>query len=442
MKTVWEEFGFSGNPYFTTPLEVNERHYQLFTAREKESAAFLTMMDATDGAFVVVSGDIGIGKTSFVNAQQHLLASGKAGWGQTLVPCVRATTLQSNETATALAQRIVHDAVQNIVAYCRNNRKAVPKECAVVRDWLSYKPSRTGYQLTLGPIGVGVSTFLPPVADATILTWRDILEVLADQVREELDAAGLIVFLDNAETLPVSALAALLMDYRDHFLSIKGVWWVLIGQTGLYKRLDSIDRRVSQRISGRGVELSHLSADAFHEAIRRRVQAFRKRDDADSPLSLPIHDLLFQASYGEVRFVFDVGNSLVQRIIEEIRVAVAGELRDVVSPVVLQRELNRALMAALIDNRIPDDLAKSVLARIADEHMSDQSDQVRRRLGMFGTDRVSRNDFARFGFQTPDDFEAECERLRHDGFLGRTPGITDHHYSLKGYAWLWRNLLQ
>jgi hypothetical protein len=441
MKSMWTQFGFSKTPYRTTPLEASAEDFELFTGRVGgESAEILTAMDTTDGSVVVVSGDVGIGKTSFVNIQQHLLATEAAIWGPELIPCIQMTPLTMEDSITTLARRIVEDAVLNIEAYCSQHKKRVPTECKTVRDWLSHRPTKVGFQLTLGLAGAGYQVSLPPVGDATLATWRNILHAIAIEVREILKVDGFTVCLDNAETLTYVELVRLLMSYRDTLFVIKGVWWIIIGPSELYKQIDALDRRVSQRISGSGVELSHLSIDEFHDLINRRVKVYRKRDDAVSPLSKNLHDLLFQAACGEVRFVLDTADKLVQKIVKNVRTDAMQRMpAKAASHEVLERVMTEALKAKLIDNQIPDELALRILKEMVQEAMSAlrKTPDGAARLQTIGNGSITKNDHARFGFASPDEFLATfLETLRLQGLLGRQAGATMHSYRLKGFAWL------
>ncbi|MGH8564004.1 MAG: hypothetical protein ACREXW_07885 [Gammaproteobacteria bacterium] len=443
MKSMWEEFGFTQTPYRVTPLEANAADFDLFTSRDREGDKFQTMMDSSEGAFVVVSGDIGIGKTSFVNIQQHVLGADMAGWGQKLAPCLRITPLTIADDPTLLARRIVHDAVQNIEYYCARNVIRVPRTCETIRDWLSFRASPSGYQLTLGLLGVGQNWSLPPVGDATLETWRDVLEAMAGEVRKEMRVSGFIVCLDNAETLTQSQLTSVLMSYRDTLFSIKGIWWVLIGQSRLYEQIDAIDRRVSQRISGNGVELSHLDVQQFQDAIERRVRAYRNREDAVSPLSMKLHDLLFQAACGEVRFVFDTANTLVTEIVTSVRASAKSELVGLASSTVLERALTAALKELLIDRQIPDDLAITTLKKITTDATADirKSPRTVELLQLIGEDAVTKGDYGRFSFGSPGEFLTDyLEPLHARGVLGCPPREGEPSYRLKGFAWLLRKL--
>ena len=441
---MWDVFGFAQSPYRVTPLAANDRDMELFTSRSRgESAEFLSMMSDDERSVVILSGDIGIGKTSFFNIQQYLLVSGKAGWCPKLIPCSRLTSLMAKDEPNSLARRIVYDAVQNIQAYCDSTKQTVQPECQAVSDWMSHRPKPAGWQISAGVLGAGRQVQLPPVGDTTLETWRTILEALAYEARRSLGVKGFIVCLDNAETLSQSELAQLAMSYRDTLFTIEGIWWVLIGQSGLYRQIDQIDRRVSQRISGSGVELSHFTLEEFHKMIEQRVQVYKHRDDAKSPLSKHIHDLLFQASCGEIRFVFDTANTLVKKTEARVRLQASGNLpENMASPEVLQRLLTETLQKELIDRQIPDQWAIPVLGSMSEQAITDLHEAASTRdiLEKFGDDTIRKDAFERFGFVSAEEFVTGfLEPLRSRGFLGRV-GAAEGEYRLKSFAWLARQL--
>lgn len=441
MTTIWTEFGFSQTPYRTTPLAPNDFDYELFTSRARgESASFLTAMDSNSGSFVIVSGDVGIGKTSFVNIQQHLLANGGAEFGPTLIPCFTSTPLGQEDTPVALARRFVHEAISNIERYCGQTNQSVPTACAKVREWMfSHKPMTSGYQITVGPLGIGRSVVVPPAVDATLETWRDVLQLLATETREHLSVEGFVVCMENAENCEIHDLAKLLMGYRDVLFVIEGIWWILIGPSHLYEQLTIADRRVSQRIKGSGIEMSHFTIEEFHDLIERRVKKYRKTETAVSPLSKNIHDLLFRASKGEVRFTLDAASTLVDTIVMKVREEVQKDHLRPVAPQVARAMLSKVLQKELIDKQIPDTLAKRVLSaevrKYVEQHR--KTSNFFEKIKCFASGSLTENDFEQVGYDKADRFRDEfLERFRAEGLLFRESREGQHRYSLKGFAWL------
>ena len=118
MKDFWHSFGFTGNPYQSSPLLPTAEDYELFIGRDDLGAEFRTQIECNDGCVAVLSGDVGVGKTSFFNAQQYLLYTRKGGFGPPLVPALYLTPLAGNDSPRDLARRVVHNAVKSMEKFC------------------------------------------------------------------------------------------------------------------------------------------------------------------------------------------------------------------------------------------------------------------------------------------------------------------------------------
>ncbi|MFQ6041985.1 MAG: hypothetical protein ACE5PV_14095, partial [Candidatus Poribacteria bacterium] len=70
--TIWESMGFKDNPYDARYLQPTEEDFRLFVGREDETIQFRTTTSNRRGMTIIVEGDVGVGKTSFVNAQQYI----------------------------------------------------------------------------------------------------------------------------------------------------------------------------------------------------------------------------------------------------------------------------------------------------------------------------------------------------------------------------------
>jgi hypothetical protein len=374
-----------------------------------------------------------------------MLAIGQGGWSRKLLPCVRPTDLRQEDSPISHARRIVHNAVDSIASYCLQVGKSVPDECTIIQDWLSHRPSTTGYQLVLGLAGFGRSVSLPPVGDAILETWRDVLEALSREVRSKVGVDGFVVCLDNAETLTQLNLSTLLMAYRDSLFIIPGIWWIVIGQSELYKQIESNDPRVSERVTD-GIELSHLTVQEFQDLIDKRVRLYRKKEGAVSPLSQNVHDRLFKASCGEIRFVLATAEKLFIRVVKIVREMASKNLPLDAAPAVRDKRLEKALTELLVDSRIPDQLAFKIL----EAETRDRIDSLHKFPGIvetlqkIDTGSVRSTDYGAFGFESADKFTEEMlEPLRNQGLLGRQAERDGHSYYLKGFAFLARefNLL-
>ena len=155
-----------------------------------------------------------------------------------------------------------------------------------------------------------------PLADVPLDTLMSKLEMLAISCRG-LGFRGLLIAIDNIEMIDSGDIVSLLNKYRDTLFSIRGIWWVLIGQRGLYDLIQAEAPRVSQKIKGTETTLEGLSWSDFHLAVEARKDAFKTRPDAMAPIGDNLLRMLFDASAGEIRYVFQMADSIVTDAIAE-----------------------------------------------------------------------------------------------------------------------------
>ena len=70
---VWQHFGFRSNPLDPRPLSVSHQDRELMVGRDQENRKFAAL-SSNDHGVIIVEGNIGVGKTSFVNAAQYDLS--------------------------------------------------------------------------------------------------------------------------------------------------------------------------------------------------------------------------------------------------------------------------------------------------------------------------------------------------------------------------------
>jgi ATP-dependent Clp protease ATP-binding subunit ClpA len=73
---LWNDLGFNDDVFFVRPLAATAHDVRMFVGRESETALFLAGLARSTRGLLVVGGDTGVGKTSFVNMQQHMSYAG------------------------------------------------------------------------------------------------------------------------------------------------------------------------------------------------------------------------------------------------------------------------------------------------------------------------------------------------------------------------------
>ncbi|HEX5754271.1 MAG TPA: hypothetical protein VFZ09_49265 [Archangium sp.] len=324
MQSLWNILGFRENPYFATPLTISREGVDLFVGRGAEIRRLLGKWDSSTGATTVIGGNIGTGKTSFLNVCQYLCLMGKREFDLAfdpplIMPCVKTVQLEEKIEEHNLLGRFIRSAINSVRWSCSLLGEPVPPVVTETADWMdslnqSESTSKGGGGTVLG-VG-GSATFSVSVAKRKLEDFSpdslvDRLAALADSARLIRNYRGIVMAIDNIEMVDSDEVIKLLNKYRDTLFAMRSVWWVLIGQRGLYDLIDAEAPRVTQRIKGTETTLEGLSWDDFNLATQARLNFYRLRDDAVAPIGEELLRVLFDASSGEIRYVFKVADEII-----------------------------------------------------------------------------------------------------------------------------------
>jgi hypothetical protein len=324
----------------------------------------------------------------------------------------------------------------------------LPTETAKVHKWMSGSGSGSGFEVGVQILGcggnLGRQVSLPNLNDATFERLQDVITCVVFEVINCLKLHGAFCVLDNVENLSDQELADMLMTFRDTLFSIPGMWWIIIGQSGLYSLIQTQDPRVSERISGTGLELRPLAKEELHDAIERRVKRFHKTADGKAPLPSETHDHLYEASRGEIRFVFKYSNSICARFIKEIRVRVLESVRKenpgstaaemALTTALLDKEMGKAL----IHRVMPAAIAEAQLRQIVEDEirgikLKPHDAQILSWIGQHSGAHAK--DFKEFGLKSMQDFSSNYLAKFHKlHLLNRQQEGRGVLYTLRGIA--------
>lgn len=443
---MWESLGFRESPYNTNPLKPRSEDLELLVGRDNEATELCTILESSRHGILVLSGTPGVGKTSFFNVQQYRLENGLAPFGPSILAARNVCPVQPADDVRAIALRALDSLQRSIVAYCQENNFQIPSETKKVGKWISGASTSLEIGVTVGGIGgtVGRSVTLPPVADATFESISDAICALSGEVGTYFHKDSAVIALDNVENLNEETLGNILISFRDTLFSVPNLWWVLIGQSGLGSLIQSLDSRVFERTAGSGIEIKPLELGELHEAISLRVKRFHKSGNGAAPLSKRMHERLFEASYGEMRFVLKYSNSICTKYVETTRSAVMSSepIRSMQqSPgfkTAFTKALNQVIATQLINKQIPDLTADGHLRKIVEGELSgyqlrQKEKEVLRTIGQRGKARAS--DWREFSFKSMQDFSSNyLSRLYQQNLLVRKQEGRAVNYRLRGVA--------
>jgi hypothetical protein len=225
------------------------------------------------------------------------------------------------------------------------------------------------------------------------------------------------------------------MTFRDTLFTIPGLWWVLIGQSGLSSLVQQLDKRVSDRLIGPGLELKPLSAEELDQAINLRVTRFHESLAGKAPLTKEIHRRLYDVSQGEIRFVFKYSHSICVQFVSNIRKVISDKKIKLSDEI-----LNRAIGDAMIKDQISVPYVGSILRDIIQSdveglQLRHKDKAVLKKIGEKNGARAK--DYAEYGLKSGQDFSSNyLTRFYESNLLFRIQEGRSVVYKLRGIALL------
>ena len=444
---MWASLGFRESPYNTYPLLPRPEDLDLLVGRDSEATELCTQLGSASSGVLILSGTPGVGKTSFFNVQQYRLENDLAPFGPKLLSARTLCPVQPTDDLRKLALRAVDSLYRSVDAWCTLNSKPVPKQVKEIGGWIS-RTGSSGFSLGISILGCGGSfgrtAQLPKASDASFEAIADALAAISSEVVTTLGFQASVVALDNLENYSDEQLGSMLISFRDTLFSTPNVWWVLIGQSGLGSLIQSLDPRVFERTTGSGIEIKPIQIEELHEAIAIRVSKFHRSKGGKSPLTEETHKRLYEASFGEMRFVFKYSNSICTKFVEKMRdqvlntPAMKAKQNKPEFKKSFETALNSFIGTILINSQMSHQQASGYLRAIVENelkgyYLKPKELEVLEAIGKAGQARAS--DFKGFPVRSMQDFSSNYLTKLHDqSLLTRKQEGRAVNYQLRGVA--------
>jgi len=304
---LWQELGFRENPYSTDPVPPDDDGVQLLVGREKELQR-LTRNLTSSNNHTTIEGLNGVGKTSLVGVatyklfREHQHSATKTAL---FIPVRNPFQISASETPETFSDKFMITLAREIAA----RRELLDQHQSGLRNltdldrWLN-NPLLHGGGGGVSILGLGANLTLTSSANTGQGFTRGGVEA---HLREILKAVfptkasgGFVCILDNLELLDTSARArATLEALRDGVLSFPGVRWVLCGAKGIVRSVVSTPR-LQGKLS-EPLELAPLTAENVQRAIQKRLELFKLRTDAYTPIDVDGFQRVYDISHHNLR---------------------------------------------------------------------------------------------------------------------------------------------
>jgi len=143
---------------------------------------------------------------------------------------------------------------------------------------------------------VQASTTVLPTVIAAIDKWLE-------HVMEKVGYTSMMVSIDNFDIISDEGIINFLNSMRDILIARKNIWWIIIGQKGLFSLIENNASRVSEMITGKPITLEPMTGIEVKKMINVRYENLKMSKKVEKIVPDDIITTLYEASGGETRYI-------------------------------------------------------------------------------------------------------------------------------------------
>ncbi|MCI0694096.1 MarR family winged helix-turn-helix transcriptional regulator [candidate division KSB1 bacterium] len=351
-QNIWERYGFRGNPFNTQALSASAESIlpiaQAIVGRgmeSPESQLLTNFLRNPGGGRVIVEGDVGVGKTTFVNYHRYLWEN--EAKDKLLTPTTEISVYGNWE---------VRDFLMNVLGSIINKllllygEKTI-HEHALLREIFLFNRVflQRSIEMQVSILGFGggygqtTQVTVPTPSEAQL---HEYFYALVNEVRK-MGYSGVLLHLNNMELLSLrdpKRTQKLFDEIRDT-LQTPNVYYVFVAQRGFFQQVIAPLERVRSVFFGQPIILPPLTKPQVVDAVNKRYQILAADGKFIRPVSDGLIEYLYDLYAGKIRFVMDSVNTVVANLPQALAQT-------------LDADSARAFLARLVFERIRHQLTK------------------------------------------------------------------------------------
>lgn len=344
LSNIWELYGLKENPFSTTPLLVKGGTLPIesFVGRTEQLQRLLRIFGSKGGSRVLICGDTGVGKTTFVNyARNH-------AWQNGFFTPFKEIGIQPNWDA----DHFILNTLAGIHATTKILKDRPLSDDTVKKLETLLEIRNTDYDAGISIMGFGAN-YGQQTRGPSFLATTALETFFADVTAEIAKNTGkdIIIHYNNLELMPENNITKLFNSLRD-LLQTPNVHYVFVGNLTVKSAFSNMPR-VSSIMTDTPIMLGNLQKEEIEKILRIRMD--KTRIGADFNYVLPykpeVLETLYELYEGNIRDILNSLSTAVTEIVKE-------------KPVVLDRTLIARTLKTVVERRYLTDLqpkAKEVL---------------------------------------------------------------------------------
>ena len=293
--TIYDDFGFSDNPFQTVSLAATKEGKRLLVGRDNE-LELLRKRILNPPKIATLEGLNGVGKTSLVNVASYdcLQSFLENPDNPLLFPCRKTFQLRPDSQIQEFIDDVFREVAQTLIETAKQLGSRVESMPTWIDRWLNSDVYRSFEGGAFGfSAGAGSE---PNTGDGFARSgFRKAVTNLLKSLFPTRRDGGIICCIDNLELLQTSELARRQLELlRDELLTVDGFRWVLCGALGIAMGVAS-----SPRLEGflhTPVEIGGVADEFVSQIYESRTSTYAYKPTSQLPINsddfLRLYDIL------------------------------------------------------------------------------------------------------------------------------------------------------
>lgn len=313
--------GFRSNPFSNKALPPDAAGEMLMVDREQEVNKLMRRIQESDNV-PTLEGPNGVGKTSILNIALHRTFSQSKGSDiePMFIPCRCSFQISKDKSNEDFLDEIYLQVALTLIEQS-DILRAPPGYVKApiekrIQEYIN-APIIRSYTATILGHGGGVNAAPNTGKGWEKVGFRAAIEGWLRLLFPSAEAGSVVCVIDNLELLHSSKAAKEVIEaLRDTAFSIAGLKWILCGSSGVVRGVASSPRLVGWL--QKPINIRELREDAGGEVYDKRIQAFRKNEDAELPLTRTNFVTLFDIFNGNARFALDEASAFCTWVFDQL----------------------------------------------------------------------------------------------------------------------------
>lgn len=312
--SIYREWGFSSNPFETTPLSPTETGRALLVGRDEECRQLRRRLE-NPPRIPTIEGANGIGKSSLVNvaAYSSYFDFQRDPDRILLIPCRRAFQLKADSRVEEFISEVYREVCQTLIeqsSYLEGNRIEYSAQHERLDRWLN-APELKAFQAGAVGVSVGYSNAQNSGEGFTRSGFNNAVRNWLGEIFPTPQTGGVVCIIDNLELLQTSEAARQQLEaLRDELLMVRGFRWVLCGALGIVLGVASSPRLQGHLLTP--IQIAGISPEFVPDIYVSRVETYRVRNDWYLPLEVESFERLYAILAANLRSVLGYADDYCQ----------------------------------------------------------------------------------------------------------------------------------